>query len=49
MKEKKFILSGKKSNRGKEGFVADSVVNRGDNVNGFDPSDRKPDPERLLG
>ncbi|KAI8879582.1 DAHP synthetase [Backusella circina FSU 941] len=22
---------------------------RGDNVNGFDPSDRKPDPERLLG
>ena len=22
---------------------------RGDNVNGYDPSDRNPDPERLLG
>jgi 3-deoxy-7-phosphoheptulonate synthase len=25
------------------------ILFRGDNVNGFDPSDRKPDPERLLG
>lgn len=24
------------------------ILFRGDNVNGFDPSDRQPDPERLL-
>lgn len=27
----------------------DMVHVRGDNVNGYDPKDRKPDPERLLG
>ena len=25
------------------------LYDRGDNVNGYDPQDRTPDPERLLG
>jgi 3-deoxy-D-arabino-heptulosonate 7-phosphate (DAHP) synthase class II len=29
--------------------ILNGLGNRGDNVNGFDPKDRKPDPERLLG
>lgn len=35
---------------GPNGIEKKEIISfRGDNVNGYDPNDRQPDPERLLG
>lgn len=51
MRDMKFTHLGKragKKKKKKKRKVIDKYL-RGDNVNGYDPKDRKPDPERLLG